>query len=88
MVKKLIFLGNLICLWILYFMGISLGMAVVGFQDKALWEILIQSAFFALLTCMYIKQRDIEKKLDILMAQQEPSASDKPDAEAPEPPAD
>ncbi|BAL00781.1 hypothetical protein OBV_35820 [Oscillibacter valericigenes Sjm18-20] len=85
--------GNFIGLWILYLMVTILaflGMGAMGLQGETLllWEMLIQSAFFALLTCMYIKQRDIEKKLDILLAQQEPSASDKPDAKAPERPED
>lgn len=83
--------GNFIGLWILYLMVTILaffGMAAVGLQDETLWEILIQSAFFALLTCIYIKQKDLEKKLDRLLAQQEPTASDKPDAKAPERPED
>lgn len=61
---------------------------MTGFQNETLWEMLIQSAFFALLTCMYIKQRDLEKKLDRLLAEREPSAPDKPDAKVPEQPQD
>jgi len=83
--------GSFIGLWILYLMVTILaffGMGAMGLQDETLWEILIQSAFFAALTCMYIKQRDIEKKLDRLLEQREPSAPDKPDAKAPEQPQD
>lgn len=83
--------GNFIGLWILYLSVLILsffGLGMTGFQDKTLWEILILSAFFALLTCIYIKQRDIEKKLDRLLAERKPSAPDKPDTKAPEQPQD
>lgn len=85
--------GNFIGLWILYLMVTILaffGMGAMGLQGETLllWEIPIQSAFFALLTCMCIKQNDIEKKLDRLLAQREPPAPDKPDAKAPERPQD
>ena len=83
--------GNFIGLWILYLLGIILAffvMGAMGLRDEAFWEMLIQAAFFALLTCMYIKQKDIEKKVNKLLEQREPSAPDKPDAKAPEEPED
>lgn len=83
--------GDFIGLWILYLMVSILaffGMGAMGCQDETLWEILIQSAFLALLTCMSIKQRDIEKKLDRLLEKREPTAPDKPDAKTPEQPED
>lgn len=83
--------GNFIGLWILYisvFILAFFGLGMTEFQDETLWKMLIQSAFFALLTCMYIKQGDIEKKLDRLLEQREPSAPDKPDAKSPEQPQD
>ena len=83
--------GNFIGLWISY-ISVSIlaffGLGMTGFQDGTLWEILIQSAFLALLTCMYIKQSDIEKKLDRLLELREPSSPDKPDAKSPEQPQD
>ncbi|WP_369284033.1 hypothetical protein [Oscillibacter sp. GMB15532] len=87
--------GNLIGLWILYFLGMVLavwGLGSLGFLDGAFWAILAAAGFLAFMTCIYIKltelhakQKDIEKKLDALLAQQpspvpdelEPSSSDK-----------
>lgn len=86
--------GNFIGLWILYLLCAVLaffGMGAAGIQNEALWEMLAQSALFALLTCVYLKlveirgkQKDLEQKLDALLARQERAAADDPQANAPE----
>jgi len=58
----------------------------MGFLDGAFWAILAAAGFFAFMTCIYIKlpelhakQKDIEKKLDALLSQQNPPVSDQPE---------
>jgi len=81
--------GNFIGLWIVYLLFIILaffGMGAMGFPDETLWNLVSQAAFFSLMTCIYIKltelhakQKDIEKKLDALLSQQNPPVSDQPE---------
>lgn len=81
--------GNLIGLWILYFLGTVLafwGLGSMGFLDGAFWAILAAAGFLAFMTCIYIKltelhakQKDIEKKLDALLSQQNSPVSDQPE---------
>lgn len=91
-------IGNLIGLWIVYFLGILLaffGLGSAGFLDGALWAMLAASGFFSLLTCIYIKltelhnkQKDIETKLDALLSQKNPPSPDNPGTSFPDAPQD
>ena len=90
--------GNFIGLWIVYLLCIILaffGMGAMGLQDETLPNMVIQAAFFSLMTCIYIKlkelharQTDMEKKLDALLAQQKPSAPEKAETSSPDRPQD
>ncbi|WP_312280564.1 hypothetical protein [Oscillibacter sp.] len=78
--------GNFIGLWIVYLLFAFLsfwGMGALGLPVETLWSMAAQAAFFSLMTCIYIKltelhskQKDIEKKLDTLLAQQSLPVSD------------
>jgi len=90
--------GNFIGLWIVYLLFTILaywGMGAIGVPDGTLWSLAAQAAFFSLMTCIYIKltelhskQKDIEKKLDTLLSQQNLPASDNPGTSFPDAPQD
>ncbi len=90
--------GNFIGLWIVYLLFIILaffGLGAMGMPDEPLWSIIVQAAFFSLMTCIYMKltelhakQKDIEKKLDTLLSQQNSPASDSPETSSPDGPPD
>lgn len=83
----MIFLG----LWILYICALFLVtvlMSALCISDWSLLAFLAAGAVLSLLTCILLRLKDVERKLDRLLAQREPSAPDKPDAKAPERPQD
>jgi len=90
--------GNFIGLWIVYLLFTILaffGIGAMGVADETLWNLVSQAAFFAFMTCIYIKltelhakQKDIEKKLDTLLSQQNSPASDNPGTSLPDAPQD
>lgn len=76
-------------LWILYICVLLLVTALISalcISDWSLLVFLVAGAVLSLLTCILLRFKDVERKLDRLLAQREPSASDNPDAEAPERP--
>lgn len=91
--------GNFIGLWILYLLFTFLaflGIGGTGLQGgETLWNMVVQAAFLSLATCIYMKltelhakQKDIEKKLDTLLSQQNSPASDSPETSSPDRPQD